>query len=403
MSRKRVKQYLMLLMAIGVIAIAAGGGSGTFASFSAEVTNSSNTFATGTLVLNDNGGTTTCTSAVDNTNQNSSGTNCDTLFTVSKFAFATAAIGASTTISSSSGSSASMPITGLSGTIYKGDVLTLDNGTTTDTVTVVSPSYTNSSGTLTVDASGLTSGHSYTTGDTVTDNNPTSLAKLTLTDQGTLNASGISFKSSAACTDNYGGGNTTLNMGTVTKGASSGTTLTVASSTGFTAGDPLVVSDGTNYQTFKVSSVPSSTTIDVTAAQNWNAAYTTSATVTGVRFNGGTAPSLCSSLKLSITETDSSQSTDFSTAQTCAYGGTTSPVATNACDLSGGTALSSLPTTLTSLSLTSGYGGNTGTELDAGQSRYFLLAIHYTGTTFGNTYQNWKSSSFDLTWHISQA
>ncbi len=61
MSRKRVKQYLTLLMAIGVIAVVAGG-SGTFASFTAEVTHTGNTFATGTLLLHSTSGTTTCAS-----------------------------------------------------------------------------------------------------------------------------------------------------------------------------------------------------------------------------------------------------------------------------------------------------------------------------------------------------
>lgn len=50
MSRTRLKQYLMLLIAMGVVAVAITG-SGTFASFSAETTNSGNAFATGTLVL----------------------------------------------------------------------------------------------------------------------------------------------------------------------------------------------------------------------------------------------------------------------------------------------------------------------------------------------------------------
>jgi predicted ribosomally synthesized peptide with SipW-like signal peptide len=57
MSKKRFKQYLMLLTVIGLVAIAAGG-SGTFASFTAETTNASNSFATGTIVLSNtvNGG-----------------------------------------------------------------------------------------------------------------------------------------------------------------------------------------------------------------------------------------------------------------------------------------------------------------------------------------------------------
>jgi hypothetical protein len=52
MSRKRIKQYLVLLTAVGVIAVVASS-PGTFASFSAQVTNSGNKFATGTLALSD--------------------------------------------------------------------------------------------------------------------------------------------------------------------------------------------------------------------------------------------------------------------------------------------------------------------------------------------------------------
>lgn len=77
MSRKRLKQYLLLLMAIGVIAVAMSGG-GTFANFSAQVTNPNNSFVSGTLYLHDNGGTTTCTS--ESSSDNLSTNNCDTLF-----------------------------------------------------------------------------------------------------------------------------------------------------------------------------------------------------------------------------------------------------------------------------------------------------------------------------------
>lgn len=84
MSKKRFKQYLMLLTVVGLVAIAAGG-SGTFASFSAETTNPGNTFATGTIVLSntvDSG--TACLSTGGaggvNTNINAS---CDKVFNVS--------------------------------------------------------------------------------------------------------------------------------------------------------------------------------------------------------------------------------------------------------------------------------------------------------------------------------
>ena len=83
MSSTRIKQYLMLLTVLGVAAVAASG-SGTFASFSASVTNPGNTFASGTLFLHDTDGTTTCTSesaSLDvNPGDGSNGDSCAVLF-----------------------------------------------------------------------------------------------------------------------------------------------------------------------------------------------------------------------------------------------------------------------------------------------------------------------------------
>jgi predicted ribosomally synthesized peptide with SipW-like signal peptide len=70
---------------IGLVSVASG--SGTFASFSADVTNPGNTFASGTLFLHDNGGTTTCTSESGTLNVNPGtgvgGDACDVLFNAS--------------------------------------------------------------------------------------------------------------------------------------------------------------------------------------------------------------------------------------------------------------------------------------------------------------------------------
>jgi predicted ribosomally synthesized peptide with SipW-like signal peptide len=82
MSKKRIKQYLMLLTVIGLVSIASG--SGTFASFSAQTTNSGNTFAAGTLFLHNlANGTTTCTSESQTTgpNFNIDPAGCGVLFT----------------------------------------------------------------------------------------------------------------------------------------------------------------------------------------------------------------------------------------------------------------------------------------------------------------------------------
>jgi len=82
MSKKRFKQYLMLLTVVGLVAVAAGG-SGTFASFNAEVTNAGNTFATGTLILSNKVNTlTTCYSNEAATNDNINA-NCSQLIAAS--------------------------------------------------------------------------------------------------------------------------------------------------------------------------------------------------------------------------------------------------------------------------------------------------------------------------------
>ena len=84
MSKHRAKQYLMLMTVVGLVAVAAGGGSGTFASFSAEVTNPGNTFAAGTLFLHNTQGGTTCTSESNTLNVNPGtgvgGNTCAVLF-----------------------------------------------------------------------------------------------------------------------------------------------------------------------------------------------------------------------------------------------------------------------------------------------------------------------------------
>lgn len=83
MSQK-TKRYLMLVAAIGVLAVIAGGSSGTFAGFNAVVANNNNTFATGTLFLHATHGGTTCASesATDNVNITNIGGTCSALFSV---------------------------------------------------------------------------------------------------------------------------------------------------------------------------------------------------------------------------------------------------------------------------------------------------------------------------------
>jgi predicted ribosomally synthesized peptide with SipW-like signal peptide len=79
MSKTKTKRYLILLAAFGLVA-AALGGAGTFASFTAETVNAGNTFATGTLLLHNTNGVTTCNSESNSGNVQTAG--CAVLFTV---------------------------------------------------------------------------------------------------------------------------------------------------------------------------------------------------------------------------------------------------------------------------------------------------------------------------------
>jgi predicted ribosomally synthesized peptide with SipW-like signal peptide len=74
----KAKRYLMLLVAVGLIAVAAGG-SGTFASFTAQATQSGNTFETGSLILSETSNAeTACFSSAGTDNVNDS---CSAIFT----------------------------------------------------------------------------------------------------------------------------------------------------------------------------------------------------------------------------------------------------------------------------------------------------------------------------------
>lgn len=401
MSRTNIKRYLMLLGVIGLVAFASGG-AGTFASFNAQVTNSGNTFATGTLILNDNGGTNTCTSEAGTLNTGTS--SCDTLFNVSKFSFASTTYAGGSPLTSAGGASDAITIAATTGAaIYPGDTLTITQGSNTESLPALSYAAVGAT-TVTVNASGLT--NSYTSGATITDNNDTYLADLTLTNAGSLDANGVKFEAGGTpCTAQYTEGSSTLNMATVTPGASSTGTLTFASTTAgaFHSGDPVVISEAGHYQTFIATGTATTTTVAVTA-QNWNYAYDTSATISGPQFNGASSQNLCSNLAFSITETTSSFSPALTGAAACAYGSTSGTLAgTNSCNFGSSTALSSLPTSLTPLTLASAGGtGNSGTLLSAGGSRYFLLAVHFTGSGLSNLFQNTEATAFSLTWHIDQ-
>jgi hypothetical protein len=405
-KQNRTKQYLMLLTVAGLIAIVGGAGSGTFASFNAEVSNTGNYFATGTLVLNDKGGTTTCTSAADSANANNLSTNgCDTLFQVGPV---TSVTGTLTAALSDSVDTTELDFSGLSGgSIDAGDTLTVDDGNGhTDTFTAAAGADASDTSVL---VTAKTANFAFPdTTTTITDATSTTYAKLTLTNAGTLPANGIKFDVPTTCATTYNEGESTgLTAGHTLTSGTSVASLTFAALTigGFTSGDPIVVHEGSHSQTFIASSTVAvgATTVNV-HPQDANYSYTTAATVTGPEFP--TAGELCTPLKLSIVETDLSFDHDSgNAAEGCAYGTTATLDALTAglgCNLSSGTALLSVPGSPTALKLKSGASSNTGTQLSPGQSRYFLVAVKQTSTSLDNTYQN-RKAKFDLLWHIDQA
>lgn len=164
---KNTKRYLMLLLAVGLIAVAAGGSSGTFAGFNAQVTNAGNVFATGTLFLHgtkqagnicrseDNGSNVNATCEVllnslghkagDTDSANIELTNAGSIDATSltlastcddtvRPSIATASTYAAGTYTS--GSPLTLTLTSLSQPLVKGTDLVLFDGTNTDTVTV---------------------------------------------------------------------------------------------------------------------------------------------------------------------------------------------------------------------------------------------------------------------------
>jgi predicted ribosomally synthesized peptide with SipW-like signal peptide len=200
MSRKRTKQYLMLLMVIGLVSIAAGG-SGTFASFTAETHNGGNTFATGSLYLHDSvSNLSECTSESDSKNSNTAegaGNACSTLFTVTNSQFAPNAY-----VDDSGGALAgnnvtTIPVldwnggsTGLQFGIADGAEVQISNGTDTDICTV-DGAVAQGADSITVLPCDL-GAHSYDNTAIVSSNGPF-IGHLTLRNAGSIDGKNLKF------------------------------------------------------------------------------------------------------------------------------------------------------------------------------------------------------------------
>lgn len=208
MSTKRVKQYLMLLTAIGLIAIASGG-SGTFASFTAEVANPGNTFATGTLYLHDtanNGTECTSESAPSNTNVPATvggvnpGDQCNYLFTVPSSQFAPNALlwtnGAGLT-----GTISSIPVrnwangagTGTLMDIADGSEVEISGSGNSDICTVSNAGSPVAAGSTAIPVSSCVLAHSYADGATISSDGPF-IGHLILRNAGTIDGSDLKFQ-----------------------------------------------------------------------------------------------------------------------------------------------------------------------------------------------------------------
>jgi predicted ribosomally synthesized peptide with SipW-like signal peptide len=208
MSSKRVKQYLMLLTAIGLIAIASGGGSGTFASFTAEVHNPGNTFATGSLYLHDSvTNLAECKSeeapANSNTTEtpNTTGHNCDTLLTVPNSTFAPNGYvdiaGANTTGALTGAGHTTIDVldwnggtTGLQFGIPNGAEVEFTDGVN-QVICTLNGAAVQGDTTITVQPCDF-GGHSYGTGTIVSSEGPF-IAHLTLRNAGTIDGKDLSF------------------------------------------------------------------------------------------------------------------------------------------------------------------------------------------------------------------
>lgn len=348
MSRKHVKQYLMLLLAVGVIAVALSGG-GTFASFNAQVANRNNTFATGTLYLHESA-TNTCTSesASSNSNLNTSlthlGDACDILF---------------------SGVNASgYDLVGLdmknAGSL-DGDGLHLALGNTangfTQTGCVSSLAYSN------IDTLGtpLVSGNAVTT--------------IALSSPLTISI--------------YNGAHVRLNDGTNTQIF---TTSAIAH-----VGDTSisVVSQNANH-----SYTTSTPTTNVQYSPQFNGGggnlcNDLKLEIVEVPTSGDLG---------NVTVDPTTGDTSAPAGSVCAYGGLTN--GTNGCDFTNATALSGIPnySTFDDLSLkdlTGSTDPNTGTGLDAGTDRYIVLAL-VVDPAATNSDQSLQAS-FDLVWNMNQS
>ena len=336
----KLKSLLLGLMVIGAVAYFGGGG--TFASFSAETTNSGSSIASGTLTMSDQVASgTVCTSAgaASGNNVNPSCASALTLTNLapgvpsplatakitiqntgsidaSHFYMFAAAVGSTLSAGLTGGASiSSVPIAALQGSINSGDSILVISGPHTQTFIA---SAAVAGGATAIPVTAQNANFAYTLGSTVTDTSGNNLPGNTL---GAALTSGTSYSS-----------------------------FTIAALQGtITSGDSIVLTSGANTQTYIASAgaSPGATSITVTAqAANFaypigttfvdisktnNNCYDVKTTVSGtagsskgtdLNFNPLTGNPYCSALLVYVQETTGSK-------YYCWTGKGSSPEATN--------------------------------------------------------------------------
>jgi predicted ribosomally synthesized peptide with SipW-like signal peptide len=226
-------------------------------------------------------------------------------------------------------------------------------------------------------------------------------AELTLKNAGTIDSAHIKWESPNGCVSSTVVHSTLDGAVSATDDAS---TITIDPLVGgdIVAGDTITVTDGVNTDTFTTQSGLSEggTTISIAGGSpTWTDSFVDGVQVeVGSTF--GTAANLCTGMQMVITETDATFAGDDingAAAVGCAYG----TADTHGCQYDGSTPLSTLPDSMQNLTLATDEGLDntvTHTGLDAGGTRYFLIAVK-PPTSFDNTYQN-RSATFDLRWHL---
>lgn len=421
MSRKRVKQYLMLLIAVGLIAMSLSGS--TFASFNAETANPGNTFATGTLFLHDSvGGNTACTSESVQSNQNvpvtvggsNPGDQCDVLFNFDNTTAYNQPFTVDLALSNAGtidGSDLKFQLNG-TGCQYTD---TMDTGSTYDHFT--GPASNNGTG-LTADVSnGAVNptiqvgalARAVPAGSTVTLDDGTNQQDFVATSTADAGDTQIALTGTA----NFAFSATTPPTNVVTISAVTSIVLTTPTQISIADGSAVQIDSG-GFDTFTVASGPipiGSSTITVSSHSVPTHHYSSGDTV----YSALGANNACDQIPYTITETNSTYdgpsegvhtgnvngtTGDTDTFEGCAFG----TLASSGCAFDDANNIGGIPTrngnAFNTLTLSSGGGtGNAGTGVDAsGGTRYFIITVF---PRFGDPVMG-ETATFDLVWHMDQ-